>query len=257
MKSIDRTLEHSNDNILVKNYASHDFLGYGSPLKPSYALIGSPESISNSVQPLTKNDGLSQWTQTHKLSYPVFRNSPKKTLNIFLKSASPCKPDDSRFTPEPQNSNAMGRFTPEPQNSTAMGKKFQSNNAFYMNNSVTPRNHFHEVVRISSNTQSQPANADRKSVNFGKIHRNVTEGEFPRVKKVPLVAKLENLNLPRINVAGLHDAIQSMYNSNRMDPLTKSCGPVYQDELGMKWKSYTLYEGPEVGWKSRQQSEFP
>jgi hypothetical protein len=57
MKSIDRTLDHSNDKILVENYARIDFLGYESPLKPFYGLTGSPESISNSLQPQTKNDG--------------------------------------------------------------------------------------------------------------------------------------------------------------------------------------------------------
>jgi hypothetical protein len=138
-----------------------------------------------------------------------------------------------------------------------MGKKFQSNKDFYMNNSLIPRNHCHDVARKTSTTQSQHANPGRNSVNFVKIHRSVTEGEFPREKKVQLVTKLENLNFPRINVAGLHDAIQNMYNSNRIDPLKKSCGPVYQDELGMKWRSYISNEGPEMGRKSRQQSEFP
>jgi hypothetical protein len=57
MKSIDRTLDHSNDKILMENYARINFLGYGSPLKPSYGLIGSPESISDSLQPQTKTDG--------------------------------------------------------------------------------------------------------------------------------------------------------------------------------------------------------
>jgi hypothetical protein len=41
----------------MENYARINFLGYGSPLKPSYGLIGSPESISDSLQPQTKTDG--------------------------------------------------------------------------------------------------------------------------------------------------------------------------------------------------------
>jgi hypothetical protein len=138
-----------------------------------------------------------------------------------------------------------------------MGKKFQSNKDFYMNNSLTPRNHCHDVVRKTCTTQSQYANPGRDSVNFVKIHRSVTEGELPREKKLSLATKLENLNFPRINVAGLHDAIQNMYNSNRLDPLKKSCGPVYKDELGMKWRNYISHEGSEMGRKSRQQSEFP
>ena len=227
MNSIDRTLDHSSDKILVENYARNDFLGYGPPLEPSYGLIGSPDSQSNSLYPLPKTDAPLNWTHTHESSKPFFPNHLQRTLNIFLKSASPFNPDSSKFFPNRQNPNP-----------TVQNPKTQSKKNFYINNSLTPKVHHPDLTRITSKTE----------LAYGSNGLNNITEPLAR-QKVPLMAKLERLNFPRVNVSILHAAIEGMYDSNRSERLEVK-GPVYRDQLGMRWRGYGGGQGDPGGGRS-------